>query len=85
MTTTPDILIRILAAAGITVGLVIVGPTPVAFAGFDTSICSVAPEIAGPYCGAIGDDNGDGFIMEDESGWDCATMGNLICGREMNR
>ncbi|AFM54986.1 hypothetical protein FGG51_gp006 [Mycobacterium phage Astro] len=27
-----------------------------------------------------GDDNGDGYVMEDESGWDCATMGNLICG-----
>ena len=28
----------------------------------------------------IGDDNHDGLVMEDESGWDCATMGNLICG-----
>ncbi|QDK03166.1 hypothetical protein SEA_SYDNAT_86 [Mycobacterium phage SydNat] len=27
-----------------------------------------------------GDDNGDGIVMEDESGWDCRTMGNLICG-----
>ncbi|MEP9391146.1 hypothetical protein ABLE94_02655 [Gordonia sp. VNK1] len=27
-----------------------------------------------------GDDNGDGIIDEDESGWDCATMGNRICG-----
>ncbi|WP_288337074.1 hypothetical protein [uncultured Gordonia sp.] len=27
-----------------------------------------------------GDDNGDGIIDEDESGWDCATMGNQVCG-----
>ncbi|ASR77198.1 hypothetical protein KIV66_gp91 [Mycobacterium phage MyraDee] len=32
------------------------------------------------YAFEVGDDNGDGVIMEDESGWDCATMGNLICG-----
>ena len=27
-----------------------------------------------------GDDNRDGIVDEDESGWNCATMGNLICG-----
>lgn len=27
-----------------------------------------------------GDDNGDGVIDEDESGWNCRTMGNRICG-----
>lgn len=27
-----------------------------------------------------GDDNGDGRIDEDESGWDCRSMGNGICG-----
>ena len=27
-----------------------------------------------------GDDNRDGVIMEDESGWDCRTMGNKVCG-----
>lgn len=27
-----------------------------------------------------GDDNGDGIVMEDESGWECRTMGNRICG-----
>ena len=32
------------------------------------------------YAFEAGDDNGDGVIMEDESGWDCATMGNRICG-----
>ena len=32
------------------------------------------------YAREVGDDNADGVIMEDESGWDCATMGNMICG-----
>ncbi|AKN68701.1 hypothetical protein QR97_01775 [Streptomyces sp. PBH53] len=27
-----------------------------------------------------GDDNGDGRIDEDESGWDCRVMGNRVCG-----
>ena len=46
----------------------------------DNSVCVVAPEVAGPDCGDPGDDNGDGWIMEDESGWDCRTMGNRLCG-----
>ncbi|MFF8696316.1 hypothetical protein ACF08W_29295 [Streptomyces sp. NPDC015144] len=29
---------------------------------------------------AMGDDNRDGRIDEDESGWDCRTMGNRECG-----
>ncbi|MEU5978491.1 hypothetical protein [Streptomyces sp. NPDC047315] len=29
---------------------------------------------------AMGDDNGDGVVDEDEFGWDCATMGNRQCG-----
>ena len=47
---------------------------------YDASLCVYSPEIAGPDCGAQGDDNGDGLIMEDESGWDCHTMGNQVCG-----
>lgn len=27
-----------------------------------------------------GDDNRDGVIDEDESGWDCHRMGNRVCG-----
>ncbi|WP_167162946.1 hypothetical protein [Streptomyces sp. MBT27] len=27
-----------------------------------------------------GDDNADGVIDEDETGWDCRTMGNRQCG-----
>lgn len=65
--------------------LVVFVPTPVGFAQVDMSICASAPEVAGMDCGLAGDDNGDGVILEDESGWDCTTMGNLICGREMNR
>ncbi len=37
-----------------------------------------APQRAVP--GIPGDDNGDGVISEDESGWDCFAMGNRICG-----
>ncbi|MGI5337741.1 hypothetical protein ACQEVS_10230 [Streptomyces sp. CA-181903] len=29
---------------------------------------------------AVGDDNRDGYVDEDESGWDCHTMGNHVCG-----
>lgn len=29
---------------------------------------------------ALGDDNRDGRVDEDESGWDCRTMGNRQCG-----
>ncbi|MFG2408830.1 hypothetical protein ACGFR8_31690 [Streptomyces brevispora] len=29
---------------------------------------------------ARGDDNRDGVVDEDETGWDCATMGNRQCG-----
>lgn len=32
------------------------------------------------YAWEVGDDNADGVITEDEYGWDCATMGNMICG-----
>lgn len=32
------------------------------------------------YAQEVGDDNNDGIVMEDESGWDCATMGNRVCG-----
>lgn len=31
-----------------------------------------------------GDDDGDGVIMEDESGWDCTTMGNRVCGNSFD-
>ncbi|MFB6629945.1 hypothetical protein ACFCWY_08625 [Streptomyces sp. NPDC056362] len=30
-----------------------------------------------------GDDNADGHIDEDESGWDCLTMGNRLCGSDV--
>ncbi|WP_328491230.1 hypothetical protein [Streptomyces zaomyceticus] len=32
---------------------------------------------------ALGDDNGDGRVDEDESGWDCRTMGNGLCGSDV--
>lgn len=32
----------------------------------------------------MGDDNQDGIIDEDESGWDCHALGNHICGPTNN-
>jgi hypothetical protein len=29
---------------------------------------------------ALGDDNRDGRVDEDETGWDCHRMGNRVCG-----
>ena len=43
--------------------------------GLGTGIAS-----ADVYAEEVGDDDGNGIIMEDESGWDCASMGNRICG-----
>lgn len=37
------------------------------------------------YAREVGDDNCDGIVLEDESGWDCATMGNFVCGAEVER
>ncbi|MEV8344487.1 hypothetical protein [Streptomyces niveus] len=31
----------------------------------------------------VGDDNRDGRVDEDESGWDCQTMGNRVCGADV--
>ncbi len=33
------------------------------------------------YAAEVGDDNADGRIDEDESGFDCRVMGNLRCGQ----
>ena len=32
------------------------------------------------YAAEVGDDNADGVITEDESGWSCVDDGNRICG-----
>ncbi|MCX4976511.1 hypothetical protein [Streptomyces sp. NBC_00620] len=37
---------------------------------------------AGVTVTAPGDDNRDGIVDEDESGWDCRTMGNRVCGTD---
>lgn len=63
-------------------------PCIVGFVNFSRVIASVAitfaafigtssPAFASPIAG---DDNADGIITEDESGWDCTTMGNGVCG-----
>ena len=51
----------------------VIASAAIAFAGlFSAATASASP--------LIGDDNHDGIVMEDETGWDCATMGNMICG-----
>jgi hypothetical protein len=32
------------------------------------------------YNAEVGDDNGDGVVSEDESGWSCVDDGNRVCG-----
>jgi hypothetical protein len=32
------------------------------------------------YTAEVGDDNGDGAVSEDESGWSCVDDGNRVCG-----
>lgn len=53
---------------------------PVIVSGPVVSVASASPAV-------YGDDNGDGIVDEDESGWDCTTMGNMLCGErdEMGR
>jgi hypothetical protein len=39
-----------------------------------------APPGVDVYAWEVGDDNGDGVVMEDESGWSCVDMGDRRCG-----
>jgi len=32
------------------------------------------------YAAEVGDDNSDGVVSEDESGWSCIDDGNRVCG-----
>lgn len=32
------------------------------------------------YTAEVGDDNGDGVVSKDESGWSCVDDGNRVCG-----
>src|SRR4029077_14303069 len=50
--------------------------------GFAAAPHGVAHASAGydAYAAEVGDDNADGRIDEDESGFDCRTMGNWRCG-----
>jgi hypothetical protein len=50
------------------------------FAAAPHGTAHAAPVGVDVYAYEVGDDNADGRIDEDESGWDCATMGNRICG-----
>ncbi|MEU8133264.1 hypothetical protein [Streptodolium elevatio] len=62
--------------AGLALGLAAVGAVHVSTAEPDPKPYSVASgEGVLP-----GDDNNDGRVDEDETGWDCRTMGNRECG-----
>jgi len=62
----------------------IIASTLIALFGFvgiaSSPIASASPSRDDSSSSIAGDDNHDGVIDEDESGWDCRTMGNLICG-----
>ena len=45
-----------------------------------SSPAPMAPADVDVYANEVGDDNENGIIEEDESGWDCTTMGNRVCG-----
>ncbi|WP_157897077.1 hypothetical protein [Mycobacteroides salmoniphilum] len=62
------IMLASLVGAAVAAGAVYAETNPIAYE--ETSVVQTVP----------GDDNGDGVIDEDESGWDCKTMGNHICG-----
>ncbi|MFJ2225626.1 hypothetical protein ACIOFY_36990 [Streptomyces anulatus] len=41
------------------------------------------PPASGVTVTLPGDDNRDGYVDEDESGWDCRTMGNRLCAGDV--
>jgi hypothetical protein len=43
-------------------------------------VAHAAPAGVDVYAYEVGDDNGDGVVMEDESGWSCVDDGNKVCG-----
>lgn len=52
------------------------GNTVAVYCAGDHSSCWLEVEVVT----VDGDDDGNGVIHEDESGWRCATMGNRVCG-----
>jgi hypothetical protein len=66
-TTIALVLAKTVLGAGLALGFA-TAPHGVAHTGYDA------------YAAEVGDDNADGRIDEDESGWNCAEMGNLRCG-----
>ncbi len=45
---------------------------------FAAAVIALAP--VDVYAHEVGDDNQNGIVEEDESGWSCADMGNRVCG-----
>ena len=44
------------------------------------ALIAMAPAPQDVYATEVGDDDGNGVISEDESGWSCVDMGNKTCG-----
>lgn len=44
------------------------------------TILSVIPDAPAAVRISLGDDNADGLVDEDETGWSCAIDGNRRCG-----
>lgn len=70
--------VTLVAVNAVMGGSLVVGVANIAPAIEDVAVA--APCSADAYAREMGDDNCDGVIVEDESGWNCATMGNFICG-----
>ncbi|MFE6185552.1 hypothetical protein ACFQ6U_14105 [Streptomyces sp. NPDC056465] len=68
----------VLLAAGLATALL----GTVAALGPSAALTSAAPTPA-VTATLPGDDNGDGRIEEDETGFDCHTMGNRLCGADV--
>ena len=82
---------RILARRPRPASLLAAGAAVVILGGLGTLTATDAtPDDFAPHTDTVtvhadlpGDDNGDGRVDEDESGWDCQTMGNRVCGGDI--
>ncbi|MGP4046890.1 hypothetical protein [Streptomyces sp. 2A115] len=57
--------------------------TPADFAPQTDTVTSYNDGWTDGHADLVGDDNRDGRVDEDESGWDCRAMGNRVCGADV--
>ncbi|MER5482590.1 hypothetical protein ABT024_05150 [Streptomyces sp. NPDC002812] len=75
---------RFRAAVVAAAGLLLFAALPADGAGPDnTTVAAYNDGFIDGQADARGDDNRDGLVDEDESGWDCRTMGNHACGTDI--